>query len=378
MKKILYCFANFSLLILSLLISWCSFSSEKHTELSFSDTTNKFTHDMSDFYFKNIQLLNTKWVDYHIFCSTQWWNPDIDIHSSIDLSWQDSDTISGSDFQRDIIFDLYYKDRNKPDWNNIQWNLFSKKVWEEYFIKLSNWVVDFGTWNFEWKFIKLLIDSLWDKWINYDPKFSKKIEEAYGEYLEVLKLFMYPNLFTWWEQVSYEWYPAYQTNQWILIIRDKDTVEFKFDDIQWWYDKKDYFIKWNIAGEYGKISITQDKNSTKNTEISRQKKKSNLLLDISNIENFQKNWELNLNIINFWQEGTWHLRYDIHGILQISPKLIYGSELENEIKININCTYEKNSDSWDLIVSKPDSFLLLDQILWDSFSLKSIIWDTSF
>jgi hypothetical protein len=69
------------------------------------------------------------------------------------------------------------------------------------------------------------------------------------------------------------------------------------------------------------------------------------LLNISNIQDFQKIRELDINILNFWQDSKWPLRYDIHGTLQISPKLIYGSDLENEIKININCTYEKNSDS---------------------------------
>lgn len=347
-------------------------------DISFSDVTNSFTHSMSDFYLKNIQLLNTKWSDYHVVCSTQGWNPDITIRGSIDLSWQDDDTVSGNNFQRDLLFDFYYKDKNKTDWNNIQWNLLSKKVWEEYFIKLSNGVVNFGTWNFEWKFIKLLIDSLWDKWINYDPKFSKKIEDIYEEYLEILGLFGHPDLFTTWNQVSYEWNIAFKTNKWTLILRENNTVELKFEGLEWEYDWEKYYMKWNISWKSGKILVAKDKNFVDYIEISREKKKLNLNRHISNITDFQKNRELDLNIVDFWQNSTWPLKYNIIGTLQISPKLIYWSDLENEIKININCTNEKKSASWDLSLSKPDSFLLLDQILWDSFSLKSILWNTNF
>ena len=135
MKKVLYWFIAFSLIF-----SGCSISPKESIDISFPEATDIFTYSMSDFYLQNTKLLNTKWVDYHIFCNTQGWNNDINIHSSIDLSWQEeSDIESGSKFDKDIIFDFYYQDRNKPNWNTFQWNLVLQKIWSDYFFKLSNW-----------------------------------------------------------------------------------------------------------------------------------------------------------------------------------------------------------------------------------------------
>jgi hypothetical protein len=373
MKKVLYCF-----IIFSLLFSGCSFSQKESTNISFSDATNIFTDSMSDFYLQNIKLLNTKWVEYHTFCNVQWWNNDINLHSSIDLSWQETDTETGNKVNKDMIFDFYYQDRNKPNWNMFQWNLLFQKVWWDYFFKLSDWIANLGTWNYEWEFIGLLIDNLWDKWINYTPTFSQKIDDVYSKYLEFLRLFIYPNLFENLWEISYEWDPAYNTNKWTMISRWNNDIELKFDDLKIIYQEKPYYIKWNISWTHWNLIITDDKESTHYLEISREKRKLNLLFNISDIIDFQKMRELELNINNFRQTNTRPLKYNMLGTLKISPKLIYWSNLEKEVKINISCSYEKNSLSWDLSISKPDSFLLLDQILWDSFSLKSIIWDTDF
>lgn len=382
MKKVLYCF-----IVFSLVFSGCSISPKEPIELSFSDATSIFSNSISDFYLQNIKLLNTKEVDYHMFCNIQWWNDDINLHSSIDLSWQENSVLSWelrditeieNNFDKEIMFDLYYEDKNKPNWNTFQWNLVLQKIWWDYFFKLSNWIVNLGTWNYEWEFIGLLIDSLWDKWINYTPNFSQKIDDIYSKYLDFLRLFIYPNLFENLWETSYEWDTAYDTNKWTMILRWKDTVELKFDDLKIIYQEKPYYIKWNISWTYWNITVTDDKNSTHYIEISRKKSKSNLLINISNIIDFQELRKLDLNINDFWQSDTRPLEYNILGTLKISPKIIYWSNLEKEVKININCSYEKNSLSWDLSISRPDSFLLLDQILWDSFSLKSIIWDTDF
>lgn len=382
MKKVLYCF-----IVFSLVFSGCSISPKEPIELSFSDATSIFSNSISDFYLQNIKLLNTKEVDYHMFCNIQWWNDDINLHSSIDLSWQENSVLSWelrditeieNNFDKEIIFDLYYQDKDKPNWNTFQWDLNFQKIWWDHFFKLSNWIVNLGTWNYEWEFIGLLIDSLWDKWIKYTPIFSQKMDDLYEKYLGFLRLFIYPNLFENLWETSYEWDTAYDTNKWTMILRWKDTVELKFDDLKIVYQEKPYYIKWNISWTYWNITVTDDKNSTHYIEISRKKSKSNLLINISNILDFQEMWKLDLNINDFWQSDTRPLEYNILGTLKISPKLIYWSNLEKEVKININCSYEKDSLSWDLSLSRPDSFLLLDQILWDSFSLKSIIWDTDF
>ena len=64
------------------------------------------------------------------------------------------------------------------------------------------------------------------------------------------------------------------------------------------------------------------------------------------------------------------LKWDI----KISPLLIYWTDLEKELEINIKCLYENFSwENDELIVNKPESFVLLDQILGDEFSIKNFI-----
>lgn len=386
MKKLFYCLIAFSLLI-----SGCSFSSQEPVNLDFDDTVSLFSHSIWEFYLKNNSFFNTKWTNHHIFLGTEWWNSAIDFFSSIDLSWQENSILSWelkniaeieNNFYREIIFDLYYHDKNKQNWNTFQWDIYSKKVWDKYFIKFSNWFIDLGTWNYETDFVKLLIESLWEKWINYTPEFSKQVNKLKETQLDFFRNFEYANLYEYIDKATYEWNTAYKTNLWTLIVRDKDTIELKFDNLEKKYNWKTYFIKWNVAWTYGNLSIKEDKESTKSIEISRQKKKSNLLLNISNIEDFQTLRELDLTIKNFWVEW-WNLwqntsQYKINWKLKISPILIYWSDLENEIKIDIIWSYEKSELTWNLSVSEPDSFLLLDQILWDKYSLESILWKNKF
>ena len=54
--------------------------------------------------------------------------------------------------------------------------------------------------------------------------------------------------------------------------------------------------------------------------------------------------------------------------------MIYWSDLEKELEINIKCLYE--NFSWENFeINEPDSYILLEQILWDEFSIKNFIWD---
>ena len=54
-----------------------------------------------------------------------------------------------------------------------------------------------------------------------------------------------------------------------------------------------------------------------------------------------------------------------------------GSNLENDSEININWSYEKTK-TWNIFIKEPESYILLDQILWDDFSLNSLLWENTF
>lgn len=381
---------NLLLIVLCLLISGCSFSTKEPINISFSDVTSIFAQNMWDFYLRNNSFFNTKGTDFHLFCGSEWWNSNLKLYFSSDLSWYetylyDSDTEFENNYSKEMLFDLYFQDDKKKSGKTFQWSIFSKKIDNDYFIKLSDWVIDLGTWNYETDFANLLVQNLWEKWIKYDPNFSKKINELFDKYIEVLQYLRYGNLFEQDESMTYEGDTAFLVHtsdifkpdfdlKWVLIVKSPENIELKFDELIVKYDNKSYYIWWNIWNTYWNISIKDDKNSTKSIDISRQRKKSKLQINITQNENFKELLNLKLEIKDFWQNWWSELNYKIDWDLQISPVLIYWSNLENETKIDIICSYEKSTLSWNLSVSEPDSYLLLDQILWDEYSLKSILW----
>ncbi len=383
-KKLLFCF------FMVLIVSGCSISKKEPINLSFTDTQNIFAHNMSDFYLNTNFSIQNVWSKYKDFCSFDWWNPSFKFYSSIDLSWftdyiknKSGEIIDWMNFDNEIIFDVYYQDMDKMNWNNLQWNLSLKKVDEQYFAKLSQWIADFGTWNYEWDFVNLLIENLGNKWIKYDPTTLILMTNIKERLLNILQNLGYSNLFTQLQQVTYEWDTAYKVDisdefkqnmdiKWTLIVRDNDLVEFKFDDYEfdlWW---KKYYVKWNISDKYWFFSVKDSKESNKSIDINYSTKKNSLIINISSIQNFEILWELKLTINEFWNPKDGKENH-VNWELILSPNLIYWSNLENEIKININCSYEKNILSWNFVIQEPDSYILLDQILGDSFSLESIL-----
>lgn len=380
-------------LLAVLLVSWCSFSHQEPVYLSFDDTKNSFAYNMTNFYLNTNAFMRNIWFKYKNFCSFDGWNPSFKFYSSVDLSWftdyivdKSWEYIDWHNFDNEIIFDVYYQDMDKMNWNNLQWNLFLKKVDEKYYAKLYQWIADFGTWNYEWNFVNLLIENLGNKRIQYDPNMLNFFDEIKEKTLFVLQNFNNGILFQNLGQVTYEWDIAYKVDisdelkqnddfidlQWTLIVRDEDTIELKFDNFEiqvWW---KIYFVKWNISDKYWVLSIKDSVESNKSIDINYSTKKNSLIVKISSMENFESLWELNFTIESFWSTKQEN-KDNINWYLILSPRLIYGSDLENEMKININCSYEKNILSWNFVIQEPDSYILLDQILGDSFSLESIL-----
>ena len=79
---------------------------------------------------------------------------------------------------------------------------------------------------------------------------------------------------------------------------------------------------------------------------------------------------LNINIINKKSENF--IKNIINGNIEVSNKFIYWTDLEKNIKINIKAEQKIIEDFW-FVFKKPDSYIMLKQILWDSFSLNHIL-----
>ena len=105
-------------------------------------------------------------------------------------------------------------------------------------------------------------------------------------------------------------------------------------------------------------------------EIHRKYTKINL----SKLINFNQLWNFTTSISKSQKEDSnkLSLKWDV----QISPIVIYWSDLEKELEINIKCLYENFSwENLEFTINEPDSYVLLEQILWDEFSIKNFIWD---
>lgn len=371
----------FILLFFVWIISWCSFSERSDIDITFPDATNKFALDMSEFYLNTLSFVNKTNYSNNIICNFAWWDKNFVLNSSIDFSWY---TNSWNDFYQDSLFSIYFKDTSKSEWNKFEWSIILEKANEEYFFNLKTWHVDFGTWNYEWEFINLLASNLWWKWIKYDPENIENVKQISKKIISTLQILRYANLLNNISETKYEWNLAYKVVsddvfkpdfdiKWDLLVKWKEKVELKIDDSVLYIWQNNYFIKWNIGGDYWTISVKESQDTINYLQIDRYIKKWSLYITISNIANFDTLWDIDIVIKNFLDNNKENRHYNIEWDINISPKLIYWSNLENNVKININCFYEKNTLTWNYTVREPESYILLDQILGDNFSLKSIL-----
>ena len=159
----------------------------------------------------------------------------------------------------------------------------------------------------------------------------------------------------------------------LFIIRWDDEVDLKINDMQVIYKNdlwtKIFKINWIIWEDNWILVFSKDE---ANIEISYEMHRKYTKINISNSTNFNQIWSFDTNISKVKKGNTnsFNLKWNI----QSSPIVIYWSDLENNLKIDIKCLYE--NFSWEVFdLKEPDSYVLLDQILWDEFSIKNFIWD---
>jgi hypothetical protein len=195
------------------------------------------------------------------------------------------------------------------------------------------------------------------------------------------------------EQVSYEWDNAYkikikkdilnyikgQTDieivdfDWLFIIRSNDQVDLKINNMQIIYKnnswKKTLVINWTIWEDGWILNFSKDE---ENIEISFEIHRKYTKIIISKSINFNQTRSFGTSISKSQKDNS--NKFNIKWDMKISPIVIYWSDLEKELEINIKCLYE--NFSWEVFdIKEPDSYILLEQILWDEFSIKNFIWD---
>lgn len=295
----------------------------------------------------------------------------------------------------DLYPDIYFFDKKKFAEISTTWLIQNLYHENQYYTKLSGFSINMWKWNYESNLRNIIIDNLSGKWIKYDSVKFENIKNTQKNIEFLLNTISASSTFEDIEQVSYEWDIAYKVTikddilkyikeqtdikisdfEWLFIIRSDDQVDLRINNMQVEYKNelwtKNFDVSWIVWENEWILIFSKD---GENIEISFEKHRKYIKLDISKSINFNKIRNFTTNISNSKKENSnrLSLKWDI----QISPLLIYWTDLEKQLEINIKCLYENFSwENDELIVNKPESFVLLDQILGDEFSIKNFIWE---
>ena len=383
MKKI-----RLFVIILLLPISWCSFYDNEKVFLYFENAEKIVSENINSVLYENESIFEFSNYDWE--CNFKSDDTNIKLDSNIQFSWfldqQKNEKL-------DVYPDVYFFDKKWKKEVSVSWlelNLYKEN---QYYTKFSWFSVDMWKWNYESTLWYMIMKNLWDKRISFNSKKFDNTKKTQKDIKFLLNTISSSSVFENIEQVTYEWDNAYkvtikdnilsfiknQTNieitdfDGLFIIRWDDEVDLKINDMQVIYKNdlwtKIFKINWIIWEDNWILVFSKDE---ANIEISYEMHRKYTKINISNSTNFNQIWSFDTNISKVKKGNTnsFNLKWNI----QSSPIVIYWSDLENNLKIDIKCLYE--NFSWEVFdLKEPDSYVLLDQILWDEFSIKNFIWD---
>jgi len=373
------------LLFVSILLVGCN--TKKTQILSFAQTVNVFSDSI-----KNIQTaIDALWFTWHksidLFLETDWENGDFKLRSNLNtqaiVDYQDSK------LQSNTSFDAYFWDKWEQKESSISWNISNTLIKNDLYFMTNDIVLDAWTWNYQGDLLHLIVQNIKDKRIKITTQQDKIISKTYYDIQFVLNTFSSQDAFQLTEQISYDGKVAYKatikpeilqqinsdTNlqinrfQWMFIIHSTSKIELKLEDVEISTDQK-LLIKGSILPKSWKLRIQQPDVLEKIIEISRESNKRYMSLSIASLLNLKEMIWLDARL---YPKKTPHeTETQINWMLNISPLIIYGSDLEKNIQIDINGQYIFN-DIKQPNITKPDSYVLWEQIIWDEFSLETIM-----
>ena len=381
MKKILFVF-----LFVFLLICWCSFEKED-IFLPFEDVSNKFSENM--FFLLDEMGSFFEYPNYLVNCNTFWDNDSIETKFDVVYSWYiDEDKIENT------YADFYFFDKRNHDQISFSWFMQNIKKLNNFFVNFSGVSVDMWKWNYKSDLWYTIVDNLWEKWIKYEKKDDAKIKNLFNDVSFILSTMFSSNVFENDWEVKYEWKNAYKIHikddilkflnscenieitkfEWLFIIESENSINMQINDLELfylgWKTSKNIKIKGVFNEKVWNFVLYVDDNIF---DVNYKLYKKHVNLTVLNSKNFENIWSINTNIYSDRKDDE--KKYNINWIFTIFPEFFYWSNLENEMKINIKCLYDNyNWDNLNLIIQEPDNYILLDQILWDEFSIKNFIY----
>ena len=381
MKKILLVF-----IFVFVFVSWCSFEKED-VFLLFEEVSDKFSENM--FFLLSWMSSFFEYSNYWINCNTFWDNDNIETNLDIFYSWYvDEDKIE------DVYADFYFFDKTNHDQISFSWFMQNIKKSNDYFVNFSGVSIDMWKWNYKSDLWYTIVDNLWGKWIKYEKKDDGKMKSLLDDVNFIFNTIFSSSVFENDWEAKYEWKNVYKIHikddilnflngrdnikiskfDWLFIIESENSINMQINDLELfyvdWETSKDIKIKWLLNEKSWNFVLYIDDNVF---DVNFKLYKKHINLTILNLKNFENIWEINTNIYRSKKDDV--KKYDINWIFTIFHEFFYWSNLENEMKINIRCLYENyNWEDLNLIIQEPDSYILLDQILWDEFSIKNFIY----
>ncbi len=385
MKKI----RLFSIIFL-LLISWCTTNDNEKIFLSFEKSENIVLENIHTVLSENNSFF--QFQNYSTQCDIKSDDENLKLDANISFS-------GFLDAEKNEILDLvpniYFFDKKKIAEISTSWMIQNLYQENQYYTKLSWFSIDMWKWNYESNLRHMIINNLSGKRIKYNSTKFDNIRNTQKNIEFLLNTISASSTFENTEQVSYEWDIAYkvaikddilkyikeQTNieitnfDWLLIIRSEEKVDLRINNMDITYQNdlwtKDFTVNWIIWDDNWILIFSKDGESI---EFSFEKHRKYTRLEISKSINFNQIWTFGANISKSQKEESNKL--SLKWLLQISPKVIYWSDLEKELEINIKCFYENFGwEDINITIREPDSYILLEQILWDEFSMKNFIWN---
>jgi hypothetical protein len=290
--------------------------------------------------------------------------------------------------QLDTKLNLYFWDKSEQEENNISWEISNIIMQDNLYSLLKSSKLNIWTWNYQGELISLITNNLENKRIKTNLPY-KSIKSRVQDIKYIINKLKQSDAFNLIETVSYEWDIAYrvelETNiqqdinmntqiyidnfQWLLIVRSASMVEFKIEqlNISW---AQEIIIKWSISPQEGTLKFQLKNNLESITQVSWEKNRKDVSFSISSLQNTKEMIWLDIKL--YPKATSYQTSIQINWMINISPLMIYWSDLEKDIKIDINGLYNF-TDIKNPKITKPDSYILWDQILWDQFSLETII-----
>lgn len=370
-------------LFLTLFLTWCT--RNNLISLDFFET--------STIRYQQMEYLNSK-IQNNIFSGSQnmdmflqanWENNDFKFQSSFHISWDIVLWLTENELWSD--FYTYFWDKKEHKETTMSWKLDYKLIKNNIYFNIQNIFIDIWKWNYQWDLLALISKNLESK------RIVVKSQNKTQAHLEDIKFLVQTlsslDVFNFIDQITYDSKLSYKIQinpdvlndinsntkykisdfKWLLIVKSKSEVELKIEHLDLYWDKS-VVISWLLWHNNACLSFKNMNIPDKSYNFLRNVSKKQISFTISQVQNYQELIKLN---INFYPK-TLHniLKNYIDWTLTISPLIIYWSDLEKGIEIDITgeqSFYEIAKHN----ISEPNSYIFFDQILWDEFSLQNIL-----